>query len=76
MAKEKDTVRINLYVSPKYLSFFDEFAKDLHLSRSSAFTVMVRDYMRMSDTKSMVKTGSELLDAITDIQSKLPTAEA
>lgn len=74
MAKNTDSVRINLYVSPKYLEFFDAFAKDLHLTRSSAFSVMVRDYMRMADTKALMAEGNELISKVEELKSLIPNA--
>lgn len=62
MATKSESVRINLYVSPKYLEFFDSWAEDMHLTRSAAFTVMVRDYMRMSEMNDKLAEMNALAD--------------
>ena len=61
MRKDSDSVRLNLYVSPKYLEYFDEFADDMHLTRSAAFTVLIRDYMRLSQAQEQIDTAKEML---------------
>lgn len=62
MQNKDESVRITLYASPKYLEFFDAWAKDMHLSRSAAFTVMIRDYMRMSEMTNQIADLNALAD--------------
>lgn len=57
-----DSIRVNLYVAPKYLEFFDAYASDMNLSRSAAFTVMIRDYMRMSEAQNQLTELNQLAD--------------
>lgn len=71
MKDSRDTVRVNLYIAPKYLAFLDEFAADMQLSRSAAITVLIRDYQRLVDSKAMMNQGNELISKLTEISGQI-----